>query len=73
MITPNKAIAFKNSITFKMLYILDYDFDEITLTELYRNTKRKFQGLDEFIYAIDALYILDKIDVDIELGKVTKC
>ena len=73
MITPSKTISFKNSITYKMLYILDDQFDEIPLVELYKNTKRKFLGLDEFIFAIDALYILGEIDVDLELGKVIKC
>ncbi len=73
MITPSKTISFKNSITYKMLYILDENFDEIPLVELYKNTKRNFIGLDEFIFAIDALYILGEIDVDLQLGKVIKC
>ena len=73
MITSSKTIPFKNSITFKMLYILDEQFDEIALTELYKKTKRRFLGLDEFIFAIDALYILGEIDVDLELGKIIKC
>ena len=73
MITPNKTISFKNSIAFKMLCILDEQFDEISIAELYKNTKRKFLGLNEFIYAIDVLYILGKIDVDLELGKIKKC
>lgn len=73
MITPSKTISFKDSITFKMLYILDMQFEEVTLEELYKKTKRKFQGLDEFIFALDALYILGEIDVDLELGKIKKC
>ncbi len=56
-----------------MLCILDEQFDEISIAELYKNTKRKFLGLNEFIYAIDVLYILGKIDVDLELGKIKKC
>lgn len=73
MITPSKAISFKDSIAYKMLHILDEPFDVIPLVELYKNTKRKFLGLDEFIFAIDTLYILGKIDVDLELGNVVKC
>lgn len=73
MITPSKTISFKNSITFKMLCILDEQFDEISLAELYQKTKRKFVGLDEFVYAVDVLHILGKIDVDVELGKIRKC
>ena len=73
MITPSKTIPFKDSIAFKMMFILDEHFEEISLVELYKNTKRKFLGLDEFIYALDALYVLGRIDIDVELGKVKKC
>lgn len=73
MITPSKTIPFKESITFKMTYILDADFDEISLTELYDVTKKKFLGIEEFIYSIDALYILGRIEIDLEIGKVKKC
>lgn len=73
MITPSKTISFKDSITFKMLHILDIQFEEMPIGELYKNTKRKFLGLDEFIFALDVLYILGEIDVDLELGKIKKC
>lgn len=56
-----------------MIYILEEQFEEISIVELYKNTKRKFLELDEFIYSIDVLYILGRIDVDLELGKVKKC
>ncbi|MFA0302211.1 MULTISPECIES: hypothetical protein [unclassified Vibrio] len=29
--------------------------------------------MDEFIYSIDVLYVLGKIELDLELGKVIKC
>jgi hypothetical protein len=48
-------------------------FEEIPIEELYKNTKKKFVGLDEFIFALDVLYILGEIDVDLELGKIKKC
>ncbi|WP_308280651.1 ABC-three component system middle component 7 [Vibrio metschnikovii] len=73
MITPSKTISLKDSITFKMLHILDVQFEEISIAELYRNTKGKFIGLDEFIFSLDVLYILGEIDVDLELGKIKKC
>jgi hypothetical protein len=73
MITPNKTISFKDSITFKMISILDEEFEEIALVELYKNTKKKYLGIEEFIYSVDVLYILGKIDIDMELGKIRKC
>lgn len=73
MITPSKSISFKDSIVFKMIYILDEQFDEISVADLHNKTKRKFLGLNEFIYALDVLYVLGVIDVDIELGKIKRC
>lgn len=73
MITPSKTIPFKDSIVFKMTYILDEDFDDILLTKLYGITKKKFSGIDEFMYAIDVLYVLGKVEIDIDTGKVSKC
>ncbi len=73
MITPSKTIPFKDSIVFKMNSIMDEHFEEISVTDLYKNTKRNFSGLEEFIYALDTLYVLGKVDVDIGLGKIKKC
>lgn len=73
MITPNKTIPFKDSIAFKMTYILDIEFDEISLIDLYKLTKKKFLGIEEFIYSLDALYVLGKIDMDTDIGKIKKC
>jgi len=73
MITPSKTIPFKSSVIFKMMFILDRDFEVIPVLELYKETKNHFSGLEEFIYAVDVLYILGKVDVDPELGKISKC
>lgn len=73
MITPSKTISFKESVIFKMSFILDVDFDEITLVDLYKITKKKFLGTDEFIYSVDVLYILGKIEMDLDIGKIKKC
>lgn len=73
MITPGKTISFKESIVFKMMFILNENFEETSLVELYKKTKSMFLGLDEFIYALDALYVLGKIEMDVALGKVKKC
>lgn len=72
MIVPNKSIRFKDSIIFKMLCILDFEFDEIEVSDLYKKNKRHFDCIDEFIYSLDLLYILDKIKVT-DSGKVGKC
>ncbi|EGR4176547.1 hypothetical protein FLL83_10610 [Vibrio cholerae] len=72
MIVPNKSIRFKDSIMFKMLCILDLEFDEIEVSDLYKKIKKHFDCIDEFVYSLDLLYILDKIKVT-DSGKVIKC
>lgn len=64
MITPNKFISFDESILSKLNIILDLGFDEIEIGRLYKETYKKFDGVDQFIYAIDILYILGRIEVD---------
>ena len=73
MITPNKTTPFKESITYKMTYILDENFEQLALIDIYKNTKNKFDDIAEFILAIDVLYILDKIDIDKNTGNIIKC
>lgn len=72
MIIPNKSVPFKKTVIHKMLAILDLDFEEIAITDLYSKTKTKFNSMDEFVYSIDLLYVLDKIMID-EFGLVKKC
>lgn len=72
MILPNKSIPFKKTVLYKMLSILDLDFSEIPISDLYKRTSKRFDGIDEFVYAIDLLYVLDKISIN-EFGLVKKC
>lgn len=73
MITPNKTIPLKNSIIYKCIYILEVNFESIYLVDLYRDVVSRFDGIDEFLYSIDVLYLLNLVDVDFELGKISRC
>lgn len=65
MIYPNKHITFEESIIFKMISILENSSEyEVDIHELFKRTKKKFKNADEFIYSLDALYVLDMIEVD---------
>ena len=67
MIYPNKHIRFDESVIYKMVEILALrDENEIGIHELYVKTKNKFKNIDEFIYSLDVLYIMDMIYVDFE-------
>ncbi|PKG74218.1 hypothetical protein CXF86_13935 [Shewanella sp. GutCb] len=73
MITPSKSTPLENSMIYKMTYIISQDFECISLSELYKKTKKHFDSIDEFIWSIDVLYILDKIDLDDGKGVIRKC
>lgn len=56
-----------------MIYILDIPFDVINLRELYKLTKNKFESIDEFLYSLDTLYILGKVEFNADTGELKKC
>lgn len=63
MITPNKFISFEQSILSR-LPAMCVGAKTISIRELYAITADHFNAIDEFLYAVDVLYILGKINVD---------
>lgn len=68
MILPNKLIPFNKCVLAKVVYILK-EFDAgkkscIDLFDLFVNVKHHFEDINEFILALDVLYVLEKIEVD---------
>ena len=60
MILPNKLISFKDCV----LAISDSDFSVI---DLYEKVETHFEDLNEYMLALDVLYVLGKIKYDEEL------
>lgn len=75
MLYPNKTTQFESSIIYKMLHILEYlnkkNIDEIEIKPLYAQLKSKYKNIDEFIYSLDILYALDKIELNPEKDIIT--
>lgn len=72
MIVPSKVIRFSESIIGKMTIILKFLSEkEMTVKDLYFKTQDHFDEIDEFIYSLDALFLLDVIQVDFNKGVVT--
>lgn len=69
MITPSKFIPLKDSVIGKLSY-LRIDEKQIGVHDLYISVSDKFGGVDEFMYALDVLYLLNKIDIDFKKGIV---
>jgi|GEM_PF-661362 len=72
MIFPNKFIKYEESILFKMLSILVIcqEKEVVGISELYSLSEKKFDGIDEFLYSIDVLHILDTIEVDFKTNQI---
>lgn len=71
MITPNKVVSIPNSIIGRMVQILKANPESDSLVDLYRSVETRFDSIDEFILAMDVLYVLGRLDVDTATGMVT--
>lgn len=72
MIVPNKVISFSESIIGKMPIILEYlSKRDMSVKELFSTTQGYFEEIDEFIYSLDVLFLLNAIKVDFDKGVVT--
>ncbi|WP_414653458.1 ABC-three component system middle component 7 [Herbaspirillum sp.] len=68
MITPNKFTTFDASVLSKLPLLLSIGVKKISIEKLFAETEKHFSGADQFLYAIDVLYVLGRI----ELNEVTK-
>ena len=62
MILPNKLISFQDCILSKKVYILEKISDsDFSVIGLYEQVETHFEDLNEYILALDVLYVLGKI------------
>ncbi|PWR72552.1 ABC-three component system middle component 7 [Methanospirillum lacunae] len=60
---PNKVISVKESVIWKLPYIIEeLNKAELNINVLYDITESKFTNINEFIFCLDILFILDKIE-----------
>lgn len=72
MIYPNKHIKIEESIIYKMIALLEDDtLKIISVIDLYNKTKSNFKNIDEYIYSLDVLYILNIIEIDFNSQLIT--
>lgn len=71
MITPNKVITPRESALGRTPLILREKASQTNLVGLYDKVGKEFESIDQFLLAIDVLYILGQIDVDLSTGAVT--
>ena len=62
MILPNKLISFQDCILAKTVYILEKISDsDFSVIGLYEHVETHFEDLNEYMLALDVLYVLGKI------------
>ena len=71
MIMPNKVITLRESALGRTPIILHEKASHANLVSLYGKVGKEFESIDQFLLAIDVLYILGQIDVDLSTGLVT--
>lgn len=71
MILPNKLITFHDSILIKIIYIIEViENKDMNVYELYEIVQNNFVDLNEYILALDVLYVLERIEYDERLGDI---
>ena len=70
MITPNKFIALDQSILARLDVILEGVMEETSIRDLYKAAESRFDTADQFLLALDVLYILGRIQVNFRTATV---
>lgn len=73
MITPNKFISYSSSSLGHVDKIFKALENANSISELYKTVNRSFKSIEDFMFAIEILYLADKITVDFPSGLISKC
>ncbi len=72
MLAPSKFVSFSESTLSVLAPLLEQLEHPTHLRILYAKTRKRFEGVETFLYALDVLYILGMIDVDLGTGWVQR-
>lgn len=68
---PNKVTRVEDSILWKLPYILDeLNLSDMEIVTLFDKLNKKFNNVNEYIFCLDILYALNKIDYIKEIGVI---
>ena len=71
MYFPNKITTFKESIIYKMVSVIEViKKEDMEILSLYQHCKDGFDSIDEYIYSLEILFILNSIEVEFKGGKI---
>ncbi|MYZ52070.1 ABC-three component system middle component 7 [Malikia spinosa] len=70
MITPNKIVPLSASVLGNLPHVMKAGPNPILLAELFQQVGDKFESIDQFLLALDVLFLLDYVTVDFSTEKV---
>ena len=70
MITPNKVVPLSASVLGHLTHVLKAGPGPIRLEDLFQQVGDKFESIDQFLLALDVLFLLDRLTVDFNTEKV---
>ncbi|EDL59528.1 ABC-three component system middle component 7 [Gimesia maris] len=73
MIVPNKFTSLDQSLLSQLPSILEKLENEVTVYELYQKTQKDFEDIGEFILALDSLFVLGRIELDVDKESIKTC
>ncbi len=73
MIVPNKFTSLDQSLISKLPILLAGLKTDRSVLELYESKQHGFEDVGEFLIALDVLYVLRRIELDPDAGKLKLC
>lgn len=70
MITPNKVVPLSASVLGHLTHVLKAGPEPTCLADLFQQVGEKFESIDQFLLALDVLFLLDRLTVDFSAEKV---
>jgi hypothetical protein len=71
MITPNKVVPLAKSALGLARVLLEEAQNSESISELQERTSKHFESIDQFILTVDVLFVLGRISVDFETGRIS--
>lgn len=73
MIVPNKFVSFKESALSKVVLTYGLVDGLSSLSDLFDGNREKYDSVEQFVYAVELLYLCDKVWLDESAGVLHKC
>ncbi len=70
MLVPSKFTRLEESTLFRMKNILSGATEAESVQDIYHRTRDVFRDASEFLHALDALFVLGLLDIDVDSGSI---